>query len=127
MIKGIFVALGIMLLVALIPIVDFVGIPFGAFIGALLRYIFGSVPYRLLRGQVHHFRRLVGVARIADPGGGGGRLDGEHRPEPTFRLAPVDGRRGFYTIHSQHGSLGGHVLPAEGLQTAPRHGYRRIN
>ena len=34
MIKGIFVALGIMLLLALIPIVDFVGIPFGAFIGA---------------------------------------------------------------------------------------------
>ena len=34
MLKGIFVALGIMLLLALIPIVNFVGIPFGAFIGA---------------------------------------------------------------------------------------------
>ena len=34
MVKGTFVALGIMLLLALIPIVDFVGIPFGAFIGA---------------------------------------------------------------------------------------------
>ena len=33
MVKGAFVALGIMLVLALIPIVDFVGIPFGAFIG----------------------------------------------------------------------------------------------
>ena len=33
MIKGVFVALGIMVLLALIPIVDFVGIPFGPFIG----------------------------------------------------------------------------------------------
>ncbi len=33
MIKGVFVALGIMLLLALIPVVDFVGIPFGPFIG----------------------------------------------------------------------------------------------
>ena len=34
MFKGAFIALGIMLLLALIPIVDFIGIPFGAFIGA---------------------------------------------------------------------------------------------
>ena len=33
MIKGIFVAFGIMLLLALIPLVHFVGIPFGPFIG----------------------------------------------------------------------------------------------
>ena len=34
MFKGVFVALGIMLILILIPIVDVVGIPFGAFIGA---------------------------------------------------------------------------------------------
>ena len=33
MIKGMFLALGIMVLLALIPIVNFVGIPFGPFIG----------------------------------------------------------------------------------------------
>ncbi len=33
MVKGAFVGLGIMLLLALIPIVDLVGVPFGAFIG----------------------------------------------------------------------------------------------
>lgn len=33
MTKGVFVALGIMVLLALIPIVDFAGIPFGPFIG----------------------------------------------------------------------------------------------
>ena len=33
MIKGVFLAMGIMLLLALIPIVNFVGIPFGPFIG----------------------------------------------------------------------------------------------
>ena len=33
MIKGVFLAMGIMVLLALIPIVDFVGIPFGPFIG----------------------------------------------------------------------------------------------
>lgn len=33
MIKGVFVAMGIMVLLALIPIVNFVGIPFGPFIG----------------------------------------------------------------------------------------------
>ena len=33
MVKGVFVALGIMLVLALIPIVHFVGIPFGPFIG----------------------------------------------------------------------------------------------
>ena len=34
MFKGTFLALGIMLLLALIPVVDFIGIPFGSFIGA---------------------------------------------------------------------------------------------
>lgn len=34
MIKGVLVALGIMLLLALIPVLNFVGIPFGPFIGA---------------------------------------------------------------------------------------------
>ena len=34
MVKGILVALGIMLILAIIPVVDLVGIPFGAFIGA---------------------------------------------------------------------------------------------
>ena len=34
MVKGVFLALGIMLILALIPIVDVVGIPFGPFIGA---------------------------------------------------------------------------------------------
>ena len=33
MIKGVFLALGIMVLLALIPVVDFIGIPFGPFIG----------------------------------------------------------------------------------------------
>ena len=33
MIKGVFLAMGIMVLLALIPIVDLVGIPFGPFIG----------------------------------------------------------------------------------------------
>ena len=33
MIKGVFRALGIMVILALIPIVDFIGIPFGPFIG----------------------------------------------------------------------------------------------
>ena len=33
MVKGVFVALGIMLVLAVIPIVHFVGIPFGPFIG----------------------------------------------------------------------------------------------
>ena len=34
MVKGVFLALGIMLVLAAIPIVDFVGIPFGPFIGS---------------------------------------------------------------------------------------------
>ena len=34
MVKGVFLAMGIMLVLALIPIVDVVGIPFGPFIGA---------------------------------------------------------------------------------------------
>ena len=34
MIKGVFFAMGIMLILALIPIVDVIGIPFGPFIGA---------------------------------------------------------------------------------------------
>ena len=34
MIKGVLVALGIMLLLALVPVLNFVGIPFGPFIGA---------------------------------------------------------------------------------------------
>ena len=33
MVKGVFIALGIMLVLAVIPIVHFVGIPFGPFIG----------------------------------------------------------------------------------------------
>ena len=33
MIKGVFLAMGIMVILALIPVVDFIGIPFGPFIG----------------------------------------------------------------------------------------------
>ena len=33
MIKGVFLAIGIMVLLALIPVVDLIGIPFGPFIG----------------------------------------------------------------------------------------------
>ena len=33
MIKGVFLAMGIMVVLALIPVVDFIGIPFGPFIG----------------------------------------------------------------------------------------------
>ncbi|HJN86157.1 MAG: hypothetical protein QGH97_03900 [Dehalococcoidia bacterium] len=71
MIKGVLVALGIMLLLALIPIVGVVGIPFGAFIGAYygissagnLRrsYRFKSVLFGSLLGLLV-FLILVAVA-----------------------------------------------------------------
>ena len=47
MLKGILVALGIMLLLMLIPIVDFVGIPFGPFIGAY----YGMASIRTSTGE----------------------------------------------------------------------------
>ncbi|PKB68716.1 MAG: hypothetical protein BZY81_01165 [SAR202 cluster bacterium Io17-Chloro-G4] len=47
MLKGILVGLGIMLLLMLIPIVDFVGIPFGPFIGAY----YGMASIRASTGE----------------------------------------------------------------------------
>lgn len=49
MLKGILLALGIMLLLILIPIVDFVGIPFGPFIGAY----YGMAAVRASSGEVY--------------------------------------------------------------------------
>ena len=46
--KGILLALGIMFLLMLIPIVDFVGIPFGPFIGAY----YGMASVRASTGEV---------------------------------------------------------------------------
>lgn len=48
MLKGLLLALGIMLLLILIPIVDFVGIPFGPFIGAY----YGMSSVRSSTGEV---------------------------------------------------------------------------
>ncbi len=48
MLKGILLALGIMFLLMLIPIVDFVGIPFGSFIGAY----YGMAAVRASTGEV---------------------------------------------------------------------------
>ena len=48
MIKGILLALGIMFMLMLIPIVDFVGIPFGPFIGAY----YGMASVRSSTGEV---------------------------------------------------------------------------
>ena len=48
MLKGILLALGIMFLLMLIPIVDFVGIPFGPFIGAY----YGMAAVRASTGEV---------------------------------------------------------------------------
>lgn len=48
MLKGIILALGIMFLLMLIPIVDFVGIPFGPFIGAY----YGMASVRASTGEV---------------------------------------------------------------------------
>ena len=48
MFKGILLALGIMFLLMLIPIVDFVGIPFGPFIGAY----YGMAAVRAATGEV---------------------------------------------------------------------------
>ena len=48
MLKGILLALGIMFLLMLIPIVDFVGIPFGPFIGAY----YGMASVRASTGEV---------------------------------------------------------------------------
>ena len=48
MLKGILLALGIMFLLMLIPIVDFVGIPFGPFIGAY----YGMASVRKSTGEV---------------------------------------------------------------------------
>ena len=48
MLKGLLLALGIMLLLILIPIVDFVGIPFGPFIGAY----YGMASVRSSTGEV---------------------------------------------------------------------------
>lgn len=48
MLKGILLALGIMVLLMLIPIVDFVGIPFGPFIGAY----YGMASVRASTGEV---------------------------------------------------------------------------
>ncbi len=71
MIKGVFVGLGIMVLLALIPIVDFVGIPFGPFIGGYYgissaragpgSYAFKSVVFGSLLGLAV-FLVLVAVA-----------------------------------------------------------------
>ena len=48
MLKGILLALGIMFLLMLIPIVNFVGIPFGPFIGAY----YGMAAVRAATGEV---------------------------------------------------------------------------
>lgn len=48
LIKGILLALGIMILLILIPIVDFVGIPFGPFIGAY----YGMSAVRSSTGEI---------------------------------------------------------------------------
>ena len=48
MLKGLLLALGIMFLLMLIPIVDFVGIPFGPFIGAY----YGMAAVRASTGEV---------------------------------------------------------------------------
>ena len=48
MLKGILLALGFMFLLMLIPIVDFVGIPFGSFIGAY----YGMAAVRASTGDV---------------------------------------------------------------------------
>ncbi len=48
LIKGVFLALGIMILLILIPIVDFVGIPFGPFIGAY----YGMAAVRSSTGEI---------------------------------------------------------------------------
>ena len=71
MFKGVFVALGIMLILLMIPIVDFVGIPFGAFIGAYYgissarsqggSYAFKSIVFGALLGLLV-FLILVAVA-----------------------------------------------------------------
>lgn len=47
--KGLLLALGVMLLLMLIPIVDFVGIPFGPFIGAY----YGMASVRRSTGEVY--------------------------------------------------------------------------
>ena len=62
MVKGVFVALGIMVLLALIPIVDVIGIPFGPFIGGYYgiaaarphtgSYAFKSIVFGSLLGLV---------------------------------------------------------------------------
>jgi hypothetical protein len=71
MIKGVLLALGIMLLLALIPVVGVIGIPFGAFIGAYFgissadslrrSYRFKSVVFGSLLGLLV-FLILVAVA-----------------------------------------------------------------
>jgi len=54
MIKGVFIAMGIMVLLALIPIVDFVGIPFGPFIGG-----YYGIPSARSHGGSHAVKSLV--------------------------------------------------------------------
>jgi hypothetical protein len=54
MIKGVFLAMGIMVLLALIPIVDFVGIPFGPFIGG-----YYGIPSARTHGGSHAVKSVV--------------------------------------------------------------------
>lgn len=61
MVKGVLLALGIMLLLALIPIVDVVGIPFGAFIGAYYGISLTGSPDRSFLFKSVVFGGLLGL------------------------------------------------------------------
>jgi hypothetical protein len=61
MIKGVLVALGIMLLLVLIPVVGVIGVPFGAFIGAYYGISSASNLRRSYRFKSVVFGSLLGL------------------------------------------------------------------
>ena len=100
MIKGVFLAIGIMVLLALIPIVDLIGIPFGPFIGGY----YGISSARAQGGSYAVksvvFRRPVGTAGIVGPGSSGDWPNTHYRFEPAVYVASLDGGGSFRSVCS---------------------------
>lgn len=61
MIKGVFIGFGIMVVLALIPIVHFVGIPFGPFIGGYFGITSAGGHSRSPAGKAMVFGALLGL------------------------------------------------------------------
>ena len=114
MIKGVFLAMGIMVVLALIPVVDFIGIPFGPFIGGYYgissartnggSYAIKSVVFGGLLGLLVLLVLVIVALALTLS------IDLSQR----FTLAPLDSSGGVHPIYRQYGNPGSNVPPVAG-------------